>query len=136
MSEKFEVLVAERLAATRMLTGFTGKLAAKHEHVYRLEFLIETSSIDQYGITADFDGVHKVISEAIADMQGAYLNEVADFANQSEGEGINPTDEVVARVVWDRVYDKVAAIAEGFKLTKIYVCENANGKIAYSRTED
>ena len=136
MSEKFEVLVAERLTATRKLAGFSGKLAAKHEHVYRLEFLIETSSIDEYGITADFDEVHKVISEAIADMQGTYLNEIADFASQSEGEGINPTDEVVARVVWDRVYDKIATIAEGFRLDKIYVCENANGKIAYSRSED
>ena len=133
MAEVFEIWVAEKLSAQRKLTGFPGKFALKHNHIYRLEFQVEADGIDDNGVTCDFAVLQNAIAKSIADLQGAYLNDVADIIDCSPEDNPNPTGEVVARVVRNRAAAAIDELGFGLKLKKVVVAESPSGKIAYSK---
>ena len=134
--EIFEILITEKLAAQRVLEGFPGKLGTKHYQVYRIDFTLKANSIDERGVTCDFDEAKSVIASAIEDMQGAFLNEIPEIIEASEGNKVNPTGEVVARVVWKRVAPKVKEINPAISLEQIVIAESPSGKISYRVEED
>ena len=133
--ERFEIVVSEKLAATRCLSGFEGKLAVKHHHVYRLDYHLSAGDLNEYGITCNFDEAKAVLADSIADLQGAYLNEVEDVIAMSASKHVNPTGEVVARVVWNRAEKALAEKGLGVKVEMIIVAESPSGKVFY-RKED
>ena len=54
----------------------------------------------------------------------------------SEGGKVNPTGEVVARVIWNRVAPKVAEAKPNLKLVRVIIAESASGKVSYAVEED
>ena len=131
--EKYEVFISYKLSAQRKLEGFPVKLARKHSHVFRIDLRLEAAALDERGVTADFYDVKKCIGGAIGDLQDSFLNEIPDFVDESVGEAVNPTGEVVARVLWDRIEPALAESFPNLKLKVIYVAESPSCKIIYSR---
>ena len=130
-NESFVIWVSEKLAANRTLKGFPGKFAIKHNHIYRIDYYVAAEGLDDIGVACDFDELKKAIRRSLADLQGSYLNDVADVIDCSPNEEGNPTAEVVARVVWRRAEAAIAELDAGLKLQEVIIAESPSGKVVY-----
>ena len=90
-----------------------------HGHNYRVEVTV-TGSIDaETGMAADLAVLDRLLRQLVVEpMDHAFLNDLPEFA-----EGLIPTTENLARVVWARIGP---ALPDSCALTRVRVLEDRN----------
>jgi 6-pyruvoyltetrahydropterin/6-carboxytetrahydropterin synthase len=91
----FEVGVVAEFEATHHLVGDFGPASLTHRHDYRVEVTVAGPTLRQDGTLLDITLIQQALRGVVDDLRGADLNTL-DLTP-------NPTAEVVARYIWQRV---------------------------------
>jgi 6-pyruvoyltetrahydropterin/6-carboxytetrahydropterin synthase len=118
----YELLVRDHVSAAHNLRQYKGKCEHLHGHNWRVDLRITGDDLDDEGMLIDFVVVKKILAEAIEDLDHAYLNDVPPF------DAINPSSENLARVIAERVAERLPA---GARLTSVTTWESERCAVTY-----
>ncbi len=76
---------------------------ALHGHSYRVELRLEGPVDPETGFVIDFFVIERVFQPVLAELDHAYLNEIAGLDN--------PTAELIAGWIWRRIKPELALLA-------------------------
>lgn len=96
----FEIAIEDTFDAAHCLRGYEGSCRRLHGHTYRVRAAFRFGSLDETGMALDFRRAKGVLREVLNYMDHQYINELPEFAIQ------NPTAELIARTVYDKLRDK------------------------------
>jgi 6-pyruvoyltetrahydropterin/6-carboxytetrahydropterin synthase len=91
----YELVVESEFSAAHRLREYQGACEKLHGHNYRVELVVASEKLDALGMVADFRELKRLLQEAGAHYDHAFLNELAEFQKQ------NPTEENMARVLFE-----------------------------------
>ncbi len=99
----FAVAVRARFSASHSIKVGAGPREAPHareaphEHDWTVEVEVGAETLDRHGLVIDFRRVERLLTECLAEFDGALLDELRDFADS------NPTAENVARTIFGKL---------------------------------
>jgi 6-pyruvoyltetrahydropterin/6-carboxytetrahydropterin synthase len=133
LTRVYEFAASHRLDVSGMSTEENIELfgkcnnAAGHGHNYILEVTVEGVPSERTGMIADLGEIDRVVEQEVVDRYDhKHLNvDIPEFA------GINPTTEVVTKMIWQRLNGKLPA-----KLHKVLVRETARNIFEYSGEDE
>lgn len=96
----YTVSVETTFSATHRVRLPDGSQEPLHGHDWRVRALFASDSLDDNGMVVDFCEAQGAVEQVVADFRHADLNELAAFG------GLSPTAEIVARVVFDRLWGR------------------------------
>jgi 6-pyruvoyltetrahydropterin/6-carboxytetrahydropterin synthase len=102
MTRGFEVGASADLRALHRMPWLPPPEGDLHEHEYRVEVIIERSTLDGRGMVIDLDVVDAALREAVATIEGEDL----DSIRPPEAEAV--TVEILARWFHQRLADAIA----------------------------
>jgi 6-pyruvoyltetrahydropterin/6-carboxytetrahydropterin synthase len=100
---RYTVRVTTEFCAAHALM-FRGVREPIHGHNFRVRVLIAGPALDADGVLCDFHEVEKALERVIAPWRNANLQDAAAFA------GVNPSAEMIARVVGESLQQSLAAV--------------------------
>ena len=103
MSGGFEIGASAALRALHRIPWLPPPEGDLHQHEYRIEVIVERSSLDERGMVCDLDVVEAVLADAVAELDGKDL----DAIRPPEAEAV--TVEVLARWFHRRLADAIRA---------------------------
>ena len=118
-----ELAIPRDFSAAHMLKGYDGLCSNLHGHNWTVQVFIQAGQLDDIGIAADFTVIKRVLTEILAQFDHKYLNELPEF------QGINPTSENIARILYEKLAPAVAK--PGIKLDRVRVCESPTSGATY-----
>ena len=124
----YELDITREFSAAHMLKGYDGLCSNLHGHNWTVQVFIRASRLDDIGIAADFTVIKRVLTEILAQFDHKYLNELPEF------QGINPTSENIARIIFEKLAPAVAK--PGIKLDRVRVCESPTSGATYIPDRD
>ena len=119
----YELDITREFSAAHMLKGYDGLCSNLHGHNWTVQVFIQAGRLDDIGIAADFTVIKRVLTEILAQFDHKYLNELPEF------QGINPTSENIARILYEKLAPAVAK--PGIKLDRVRVCESPTSGATY-----
>ena len=119
----YELDITREFSAAHMLKGYDGLCSNLHGHNWTVQVFIQAGQLDGIGIAADFTVIKRVLTEILAQFDHKYLNELPEF------QGINPTSENIARILFEKLAPAVAK--PGIKLDRVRVCESPTSGATY-----
>ena len=123
----YELDITREFSAAHMLKGYDGLCSNLHGHNWTVQVFIQAGQLDDIGIAADFTVIKRVLTEILAQFDHKYLNELPEF------QGINPTSENIARILFEKLAPAVAK--PGIKLDRVRVCESPTSGATYRPDE-
>jgi len=120
----YKVKIISRFSAAHSLRNYKGKCEALHGHNWKAEVLVSSLKLDSSGMVMDFSGLKKITSNVLDELDHHHLNELDYFSakgEQSGGKGHNPSSEEIAKYIFDKLKEEIAA--RGCKLEEIRVWE-------------
>lgn len=93
----YMVTVEGRFCAVHRVRLPDGTLEPLHGHDWQVRACFATGALDDAGMVVDFEAARSALQSTLDKLTHADLNEHEGFA------GLNPTAEVVARYVFDRL---------------------------------
>ncbi len=93
----FTVAVRARFNASHSVEVGSGPREAPHGHDWTVEAEVGAETLDRHGLVIDFHRVERLLTDCLAQFDGALLDELHDFADS------NPTAENVARAIFDKL---------------------------------
>ena len=98
-----------------------------HGHNWRVQVTVrvQQDDLDAAGMGVDFRMLATVASESVHDFEHRYLNELEPFAESP------PTAETIARVVCERVADRLAAVAPAAEVVEVTLWEMPEYRVVY-----
>jgi 6-pyruvoyltetrahydropterin/6-carboxytetrahydropterin synthase len=100
----WEISAAVPMAARhqiRLVSPAAGAEGRVHAHRWRIRAVVRAERLDATGWVLDFNQLAATLRALIAPYDGAFINDVAPF------DDVNPTRENVARVLADRLAEKL-----------------------------
>jgi 6-pyruvoyltetrahydropterin/6-carboxytetrahydropterin synthase len=89
--------------AAHRLPGHPGKCRDLHGHRYGLAVTVDRPVDRETGLVIDFKELKEIVAEEVLDrLDHKYVNDVID----------NPTAELMAVWIWDRLLEKLPGLAE------------------------
>jgi 6-pyruvoyltetrahydropterin/6-carboxytetrahydropterin synthase len=124
-STMFELTVQDEFCAAHALV-VSGVREATHGHNWRVEVVIEGSTLDADGLLCDFHTAEAMLSQVIEPFQNADLNKVEPFVT------LNPSAENVARHIAMRLAELLdASLAPHARVRSVSVTEAPGCKAKY-----
>jgi len=123
----YELDITREFSAAHMLKGYDGLCSNLHGHNWTVQVFIRASRLDDIGIAADFTVIKRVLTEILSQFDHKYLNELPEF------QGINPTSENIARIIFEKLAPAVAK--PGIALDRVRVCESPTSGATYRPDE-
>jgi len=93
----YTISVEGGFRATHHVRLLGGATESPHPHDWKVRVFLSRGELDQIGMVADFETVQRALIEAILPFQHADLNALPSLAR------LNPTAEVLARAIFDRL---------------------------------
>jgi len=118
----FELLVRDHISAAHHLRQYKGKCERLHGHNWNIDLRLAGDELDDEGLLIDFVLVKRILAEALDDLDHAHLNEIPPF------DTINPSSENLARVIAERVAERLPA---GIRLTSVTTWESDRCAVTY-----
>jgi 6-pyruvoyltetrahydropterin/6-carboxytetrahydropterin synthase len=141
----FEVGVVAQFTASHHLVGDFGPASLPHSHNYRVEVSARGDRLLEDGTLFDLTLLQRAVAQVISDLDGANLNDLcaapatssAPVAPTPETLAVawvspNPTAEVVARYVCDRVTRVVAGSGAGLARLRATLWESPEAYASYT----
>jgi 6-pyruvoyltetrahydropterin/6-carboxytetrahydropterin synthase len=107
----YEVGVVATFSATHQLHGEFGPASQPHGHDYRVEARCAGPALQSDGTLLDITIVQAALGEVASSLSGRSLNEL------SELDARNPTAEVLAHYIWERLASSLAGRASHLRVT-------------------
>ena len=93
-----------------------GSIEAPHPHNWKVRVYVSRPRLDEIGMGADFEAVRGMLVAVLHPLEHTNLNTYAPLA------GSNPTAEVVARFVFDRLVERGVADLRRVEVTEAPGC--------------
>lgn len=119
----FKAKVIDTFSAAHRLYGYQGDCERLHGHNYKVEVIVQSSSLDSMGIVMDFRDVKLLVKQVLDKLDHQYLNEIDPFKDQ------NPSAENIARYIFTSISPLIRKPAE---LSEVIVWENDTSCISYT----
>ena len=123
----YELDITREFSAAHKLRGYDGLCSNLHGHNWTVQVFIRAVKLDSIGIAADFTVIKRELTAILAEFDHKYLNELPEF------QGINPTSENIARIIFEKLAPAVAK--PGIKLDRVRVCESPTSGATYRPDE-
>ncbi len=118
----YELRVKSHFDAAHALHGYPGECRELHGHTWDVEATVSGEELDDIGIVYDFKRLKDDLAAVLEPLDHAFLNEVPPF------DSLNPTAENLARVVFEKLDEKVGAEV---RVTEVAVWESPVARITY-----
>lgn len=125
----YELRVKTTFDAAHYLWEYAGKCSRLHGHTWAVEITVAGKQLDQRGIVVDFLELKEVLREVTGRFDHRLLNEIPPFRACTEG--LNPTAENLARVIFDDVQARLKEVAPGVQLAAVQVWESMGTSVIY-----
>ena len=130
----YKVKIISQFSAAHFLRNYKGKCEVLHGHNWKVEVLTSSLKLNSSGMVMDFSDLKKITSNVLEELDHRYLNELdyfsAEGGSASGGKGQNPSSEEIAKYIFDKLKDEIAA--KGCKLEKVRVWETETSCASYS----
>jgi 6-pyruvoyltetrahydropterin/6-carboxytetrahydropterin synthase len=110
------VLTVESVFSAAHAILIRGEREPLHGHDWRVTVTIEGERLDEDGLLCDFHHVERALQEITAQFHNRSLNQTPPF------DEINPTAELVARHIGDRLVESVT-LSRGARVAGVRVTE-------------
>jgi len=112
------VRVKDSFCAAHHLVFGKGAAEAGHGHEWAVEAIVACPGLDATGIGVDFRAVKRVLHRLLdTELDHRNLNSIRGVSTP------NPTSEIVARWIADRLGPRIAALRPGIRLAAVTVWE-------------
>ena len=118
----YELTVTGHFDAAHALRGYEGECRLLHGHTWDVEVTVAGERLDEIGIVYDFKALKADLSAVLESYDHAYLNEVEPF------DGISPTAENLARVIYERM---AQTVDPRVRVVEVGVWESPVAKLTY-----
>lgn len=133
MSDYWELKVRDEFAAAHALRHYEGKCERLHGHNFAVEVRVGGRELNpRTHILLDFKILKLALKRVLDELDHAALNDLEFFA------AANPSSENIARHVWRRMEEELAACpdAAGVRLVCVEVSEKDSQSAVYRRLAD
>jgi len=115
---KLEVYREVQFSSAHRLRNYHGKCENLHGHNWRVRLFVTRAGLDATGFVMDFKVLDAVLKEIMEILDHKDLNSLKEF------ETVNPTAENIALLVFKLAEEKIAAIDNCVKVSKVCVWES------------
>jgi 6-pyruvoyltetrahydropterin/6-carboxytetrahydropterin synthase len=119
----YEVTIKQSFSAAHMLQEVGGTCEKLHGHNFIVEVSICSTALTDAGILIDFRTLKQWMDGILKEFDHKYLNEIGYF------KGISPSSENVARIIYDRISEKVKK--SNLEVSRITVWESEDARVSY-----
>jgi len=119
----YELRIETAFAAAHSLRGYPGDCARLHGHNWRVELYVSCEALDDIGLAVDYKILKQELKAALSDWDHYNLNDVPPFDN------INPSSENVARVLYERMAERLND--DRLHVSRIGIGETCTAKVIY-----
>lgn len=114
--------------AAHRIAGYPGKCDRLHGHNWVVEAAFRGTQLDDLGMLIDFKIAKKALAAVLDDYDHYYLNDIPPFS-----EGVNPTAENLARIIYERLAAREELAGTGAALAALTVWESPKSSVTYTK---
>lgn len=114
--------------AAHRVVNYPGKCDRLHGHNWVVEATFQGTELDALGMLIDFKIAKKALAEVLDEFDHYYLNDLPPFHD-----GVNPTAENLARIIFERLAMCEAVAASPAELTALTVWESPKSSVTYTK---
>ena len=118
----YEIRVSGKFSAAHCIEGYPGDCASLHGHNWVVDAVFSAKELDELGLACDFRKAKNFLRETLEELDHCMLNE------HSWLEGINPTSENLARIIYHKLREILPA---GINLNSVEVFESERSSVRY-----
>lgn len=119
----YELTVETHFDAAHCLSGYKGKCSRIHGHTWLVSATVQTSSLDDVGMSVDFKIIRQALESIVAEFDHNVLNDIEPFRD------INPTAENLAKTVFDRMAEAIDS--DRARVASVTVGEGTRNRLTY-----
>ena len=120
----YTIVVEEGFSAVHRVTLHDGTLEEPHSHDWGVRACFSRRTLDDAGMVMDFDRARTGLQAVLAQLHETDLNSIECMA------GLNPTAEVVAGYVFERLEDQgLSAVCRDLRTRRTDTSYRVNGQI-------
>ena len=108
--------------------NYPGKCDRLHGHNWVVEATFQGTQLDELGMLIDFKIAKKALAAVLDDFDHYYLNDFPPFKD-----GVNPTAENLARIIYERLEARTEVQASPAELTALTVWESPKSSVTYTK---
>jgi len=120
----FRVTITRSFSAAHVLRDIGGKCESLHGHNFRVDVTVSSRRLNDEDILIDFRVLKGWTGEILEELDHRYLNDLPQF------DGVNPSSEIVARYIYDRLSRKVKPLK--VRVDEVVVWESDNARVSYT----
>ena len=114
--------------AAHRVVNYPGKCDRLHGHNWVVEATFQGTQLDELGMLIDFKIAKKALAEILDEFDHYYLNDFPPFKD-----GVNPTAENLARIIYERLEARTEVQASPAELTALTVWESPKSSVTYTK---
>ena len=114
--------------AAHRVVDYPGKCDRLHGHNWVVEAAFRGTQLDELGMLIDFKIAKKALAAVLDDYYHYYLNDIPPFS-----EGLNPTAENLARIIYERLAAREELAGTGAELAALTVWESPKSSVTYTK---
>jgi len=114
--------------AAHRVVDYPGKCDRLHGHNWVVEAAFRGTQLDDLGMLIDFKVAKKALAAVLDDYDHYYLNDIPPFS-----EGVNPTAENLARIIYERAAAGRERAGTGAELAALTVWESPKSSVTYTK---
>lgn len=114
--------------AAHRVVDYPGKCDRLHGHNWVVEAAFRGTQLDDLGMLIDFKVAKKALAAVLDDYDHYYLNDIPPFS-----EGVNPTAENLARIIYERLAAREELAGTGAELAALTVWEPPKSSVTYTK---
>ena len=124
----YTLRVESAFEAAHRVVNYPGKCDRLHGHNWVVEATFQGTQLDELGMLIDFKIAKKALAEILDDFDHYYLNDFPPFKD-----GVNPTAENLARIIYERLEARTDVQASPAALTALTVWESPKSSVTYTK---
>ena len=124
----YTLRVVGAFEAAHRVVNYPGKCDRLHGHNWVVEATFQGTQLDELGMLIDFKIAKKALAEILDEFDHYYLNDFPPFKD-----GVNPTAENLARIIYERLEARTEVQASPAELTALTVWESPKSSVTYTK---
>ena len=124
----YTLRVESAFEAAHRVVNYPGKCDRLHGHNWVVEATFQGTQLDELGMLIDFKIAKKALADLLDEFDHYYLNDFPPF-----NEGVNPTAENLARIIYERLEARAEVQASPAELTALTVWESPKSSVTYTK---
>ena len=124
----YTLCVEGAFEAAHRVVNYPGKCDRLHGHNWVVEATFQGTQLDELGMLIDFKIAKKALAEILDEFDHYYLNDFPPFKD-----GVNPTAENLARIIYERLEARTEVQASPAELTALTVWESPKSSVTYTK---